>query len=495
MLAQASRSAFGVVARPVAVAPRVLATRTLATKPPQPPKDDAPPRQSAQGGQPGSASSSSSSSKSDVDATSPPPPAESATPETSSTQRRPGTSAFDIDTTLTTIAEDAAGGDASRSGGRTGARARSDRAQSSIEQSRKFWWRLGGLAGVSLLGLQVAQLGREWDTVRDRERFAEDPRGESYFGRMQLRIRAMYDDWNAPVWEKLLPDPLPFPYSRPYTLLVDLDQLLIHSHWTREHGWRTAKRPGLDYFLGYLGQFFEVVLYTTQPYYAIAPILEKLDPDRRLIGYTLFRESCRTLKDGRVVKDLSALNRDISKVLVLDTEPDRCSHPGNVVLLHKWDGAPRDRELIELLPFLEAIGIYNAPDVRTVLQAYEGKHVPTEFNERQRQVEEKRLADWRAKKSGGGGGGGGLASMAKGFFGGSSTSSGSSADRPPKEWIETQRELYQKAYAEDLKFWEENGEAMRKQAKEDQERQMKEMKLSVFDLMSGKQFQPPQQGQ
>jgi len=58
----------------------------------------------------------------------------------------------------------------------------------------------------------------------------------------------------------MLPDQLPEPYGRPYTLLLDLDDFLIHSEWTREHGWRTAKRPGLDYFLGYLAQFYEVDL-------------------------------------------------------------------------------------------------------------------------------------------------------------------------------------------------------------------------------------------
>lgn len=34
-----------------------------------------------------------------------------------------------------------------------------------------------------------------------------------------------------------------------------------------EHGWRTAKRPGADYFLAYLSQFYEIVLFTTQPAY------------------------------------------------------------------------------------------------------------------------------------------------------------------------------------------------------------------------------------
>lgn len=49
--------------------------------------------------------------------------------------------------------------------------------------------------------------------------------------------------------------------------MIDLDDMLIHSSWTTEHGWRTAKRPGVDYFLAYLSQFYEIVLFTTQPAY------------------------------------------------------------------------------------------------------------------------------------------------------------------------------------------------------------------------------------
>lgn len=35
----------------------------------------------------------------------------------------------------------------------------------------------------------------------------------------------------------------------------------------RQHGWRTAKRPGVDYFLAYLSQFYEIVIFTTQYHY------------------------------------------------------------------------------------------------------------------------------------------------------------------------------------------------------------------------------------
>lgn len=290
----------------------------------------------------------------------------------------------------------------------------------------------------------------------------------------------MWEDWNAPVWEQLLPDPLRFPYGRPYTLVIDLDELLIHSHWTREHGWRTAKRPGLEYFLGYLSPWYEIVLFTDQPYYAAGPIIEKLDPDRRYFAYTLFRESCRT-ENGKVIKDLNHLNRDLSKVIVLDTDADRYSlHPENGTTIKKWDGSSSDRELIKMVSFLEGIGIHGIQDVRGALKAYEGTYIPDEYNARQAEIKAREYEEWKAKKASGGGGSSKLSSWI-----GSLKGQPQSTDGPPKTFYDVERERFQAAYQEDQKFWRENGPAMRQQAKEDQERQIKEMKMNAWGMLTG----------
>ncbi|CAO1615137.1 unnamed protein product [Parajaminaea phylloscopi] len=474
MLAPAARTALRATsarnaASRLAVAP---SHRTLATAPPSsptPPKGNQPQKPE----EPAASEPSSSSSSTDAEG---------------SSARNRSSSAFDIDTTLATIAEDAAQDAAKGPKGRTGATSRGKRGNTSGRSG--LWMQALGLVAVGLGGAQLYQLSGDWRDEAERERFADDPAGESALGRIKLRIKAMYEDYNAPVWEKLLPDPLPFPYNRPYTLVVDLDDLLVHSNWTREHGWRTAKRPGLDTFLGYLSQFWEIVIYTSQPYYAVGPIIEKLDPDRRWIAYTLFRESCRTMPDGTIVKDLSRLNRDLSKVLVLDTKAESFSqYPENGIVVNKWDGNKQDRELAELLPFLEAIPIYTIADVRSTVKAYAGTHVPTEYNKRQLEIKQKEWADWQAKKASQGAGRGWLGGLVS-----SSPSPGPKEDGPPKTWFDAERERFRQGYAEDEKFWKENGEKLRKEAQEEQEKRMKDMKFSVLDLLSGKQFaQPPPQ--
>lgn len=59
--------------------------------------------------------------------------------------------------------------------------------------------------------------------------------------------------------------------------------------------------------------------------------------------------------DGKIVKDLSYLNRDLSKVVLLDTHPEHAdTHPENTIILPPWKGDKSSSGgLIGLIPFLE----------------------------------------------------------------------------------------------------------------------------------------------
>ncbi|CAO3592537.1 unnamed protein product [Absidia cylindrospora] len=147
-------------------------------------------------------------------------------------------------------------------------------------------------------------------------------------------------------------NPLPEPYRRPYTLVINLDETLVYSTWSREHGWRHAKRPGVDYFLSYLSQFYEIVIFTSQPAMNAMPILDKLDPYQYAM-YRLYRDGTRYV-DGKYIKDISHLNRDLSKVIIMDSNPAAFSmQPENGVALKPWKGEANDSGLLDYIPFLE----------------------------------------------------------------------------------------------------------------------------------------------
>lgn len=70
------------------------------------------------------------------------------------------------------------------------------------------------------------------------------------------------------------------------TLVLDLNDVLIHADWKRERGWRSFKRPGVEEFLQTAGQFYELVLYTDQNNTYADPILDRIGESLQLGGLT-----------------------------------------------------------------------------------------------------------------------------------------------------------------------------------------------------------------
>lgn len=165
--------------------------------------------------------------------------------------------------------------------------------------------RLANLTYAVMLGLGLTgtiYLGRDWTTEEEEKAHPNAPSGFG-FSLFFNRIKARFDDltsyYKDPAFEKLLPEEDPA-LRQPYTLVLSMEDLLVHSEWTREHGWRVAKRPGVDYFLRYLNQYYELVLFTSVPSMMADQVLRKLDP-YRIIRWPLFREATK-YEDGEYVK-------------------------------------------------------------------------------------------------------------------------------------------------------------------------------------------------
>lgn len=52
--------------------------------------------------------------------------------------------------------------------------------------------------------------------------------------------------------------------------------------------------------------------------------------------------------------------------------------PENAIILPKWKGDAKDKELVSLIPFLEYIPTMAIPDVRKAIASFEGTHIPSE---------------------------------------------------------------------------------------------------------------------
>lgn len=110
----------------------------------------------------------------------------------------------------------------------------------------------------------------------------------------------------------------------------------------------------------------------------------------------------RTREADSVPQDLSYLNRDLSKVILIDTVPHHAKlQPENAVILPKWQGTLPDNELVSLIPFLEYVATMGFNDTREVLKSFEGTYISSEYAKREAVAREKfhnLLAEERAKR-------------------------------------------------------------------------------------------------
>ncbi|KAL4238757.1 Mitochondrial import inner membrane translocase subunit TIM50 [Mactra antiquata] len=205
-----------------------------------------------------------------------------------------------------------------------------------------------------------------------------------------------------PSRSKLLPEPLSYPYIQPpYTLVLELTDVLVHPEWTYKTGWRFKKRPGVDYFLKAVGPpTFEVVIYTKESGMTADPIVTKIDPENYIM-YRLYRDATR-YQDLVHIKDLNCLNRDLSRVIMIDWNKEAYKlNPENGFKLKKWTGEMNDTALGELAGFLTAIAASKVDDVRPVLKYYSEFDDPlAKFHENQKALkdEQDRLAQMQQQK-------------------------------------------------------------------------------------------------
>ena len=167
-------------------------------------------------------------------------------------------------------------------------------------RSRLFFWFYTITASLSISG--ILYLGRNWEDEEEERRHPGTPSGWGimlFVNRARARLQGTMDYYTEPTFKKLLPDPDPI-WERPYTLVLSLEDLLVHQEWSREHGWRMAKRPGVDYFLRYLSNYFELVIFTSVPAMSGELIIRKLDP-YRIVMWPLFREATR-YRNGQYIK-------------------------------------------------------------------------------------------------------------------------------------------------------------------------------------------------
>ncbi|KAJ3000678.1 Mitochondrial import inner membrane translocase subunit TIM50 [Globomyces sp. JEL0801] len=200
--------------------------------------------------------------------------------------------------------------------------------------------------------------------------------------RVMESIKDSYDYLTNPPTKSLLP-PLPPQLRRDYTLCLELTDALTHLVWEKDLGWRVAIRPEAKKMLLALHSFYELVIFTNTPSHFAKPVIAALDPFSA-VTFKLYREHHRLSGDA-YLKDLEFLNRDLSKVIVVDVD-ESClaSHRENGLLLKKWTELyfyADVHKVSDIRTLLNEINKIDAKDISGSWQKYKDQLKDLEFQQ------------------------------------------------------------------------------------------------------------------
>jgi len=152
-----------------------------------------------------------------------------------------------------------------------------------------------------------------------------------------------------------------------YTLVLDMDETLIHFFFTKNIGMFFI-RPYCFEFLNQLRQYYEIITFTAGTKEYADYILNLLDPNNELIKYRLYRQHV-TILGCSVYKDLNKLGRDLSKVIIVDNMKDNFKmQPNNGLYVKTWINDINDHQFKDLMKILKDIVFFNAIDVRPIIE-------------------------------------------------------------------------------------------------------------------------------
>lgn len=118
-------------------------------------------------------------------------------------------------------------------------------------------------------------------------------------------------------------------------------------------------------FVFQVSKWYNLIIFTASVQEYADPVIDILEQERKFFSGRYYRQHC-TYRGGAYVKDLSQVEPDLSKVMILDNSPiSYIFHEDNAIPITGWTNDPTDGDLLHLLPVLEAL--QHTTDVRSLL--------------------------------------------------------------------------------------------------------------------------------
>ena len=110
------------------------------------------------------------------------------------------------------------------------------------------------------------------------------------------------------------------PPIKEYTLVLDLDETLIHFSVNEGNEGHLFFRPYLFHFLNGVSEYYELVIFTAglKEYAKIVLDLIENRMGKKIFDYRLYRENTEPNDEGIFIKDLSKIGRSLQKMIIVD---------------------------------------------------------------------------------------------------------------------------------------------------------------------------------
>ena len=190
---------------------------------------------------------------------------------------------------------------------------------------------------------------------------------------MQMQLFAL------PIVKQPYLPPLDKYSKKKYTLVLDLDETLIHyvdmasvSGLDQDDSFFLV-RPFCRQFLKEMAQYYEVVIFTAGTQEYADWVIDQLDPDDTLINHRLYRQHTINRDTSNdlpiIIKDLSKIGRDLKRTLIVDNIAENfLLQKDSGIFISTWYDDREDTALKDLIPLLTQLSTLKVADVRKTLR-------------------------------------------------------------------------------------------------------------------------------
>ena len=158
------------------------------------------------------------------------------------------------------------------------------------------------------------------------------------------------------------------PSDKKYTLVLDLNKTLaFYNKYTNN----VSLRNGLFSFLSMMKPYYELISFSCEPIEITESIIKDIESQKIYFDYHLTREHS-ILYENTLVKDISLIGRDASKIIVIDDD-ENCFklNPENGIRISEYVGNNEfDNALFELKKILLLIYKNNYDDIRVGIKEF-----------------------------------------------------------------------------------------------------------------------------